>query len=59
MHGVSPSTRGSIEAGKRADLAWLDRDPIDSSTEDMLETEVLGTWIAGQRVWPTAEAEVA
>ncbi|MGH2807323.1 MAG: amidohydrolase [Actinomycetota bacterium] len=59
MHGVSPSTRGSIEVGKRADLAWLDRDPIESSTDEMLDTEVLGTWIAGQRVWPTAEAEVA
>jgi predicted amidohydrolase YtcJ len=59
MHGVSPSTRGSIEIGKRADLAWLDRDPIDSSTKEMLDTEVLGTWIAGQRVWPTTEAEVA
>jgi predicted amidohydrolase YtcJ len=59
MHGVSPSTRGTIDVGKRADLAWLDRDPIDSSTDEMLQTEVLGTWIGGQRVWPTTEAEVA
>jgi len=59
MRGPSAAKLGAIEPGRRADLAVLDRDPIDSSTEDMLGTEVLGTWIAGRRVWPKAEAETA
>ena len=59
MRGVSAAKLGAIEPGRRADLALLDRDPIDCTTEQMLETEVLGTWIAGQRVWPKTEAERA
>lgn len=49
--------KGDLDGGLLADLAWLDRDPITCSTEDLLGTEVLGTWIAGQRVWPRTEAE--
>lgn len=59
MRGISPGTRGSIEPGARADLALLDRDPVEVSTEEMLNTEVLGTWIGGRRVWPKSEAVVA
>lgn len=50
-------SKGTIEVGMRADLAWLDRDPLTVDNEDLLDTEVLGTWIAGQRVWPQAEAD--
>lgn len=59
MRGAGAQNLGAIEAGRRADLAVLDRDPVTSSVEGMLETEVLGTWIAGQRVWPKTEAETA
>ena len=59
MGGLSAAKLGAIEHGRRADLVWLDRDPVTSSVEGMLETEVLGTWIAGRRVWPEAEAEIA
>ena len=59
MRGVGPSTRGSIQPGMRADLALLDRDPIEVTTGELLETQVLGTWIAGRRVWPKSEAVVA
>ena len=59
MRGASASKLGAIEPGRRADLALLDRDPIDSSTDEMLQTEVRGTWIAGARVWPKDEAERA
>ena len=48
---------GTIEVGLRADLALLDRDPVTTGSDELLETEVLGTWIAGQRVWPPEEAE--
>jgi len=57
MRGASAAKLGAIAPGRRADLALLDRDPIGCSTEEMLDTEVLGTWIAGERVWPKAEAE--
>ena len=59
MRGASAAKLGAIEAGRRADLAVLDRDPVTASVEGMLETEVLGTWIAGERVWPKAEADRA
>jgi predicted amidohydrolase YtcJ len=51
------ATKSTLEVGMQADLAWLDRDPLEISPEALLETEVLGTWIAGERVWPKAEAE--
>lgn len=43
---------GVIAAGQRADLLLVDRDPLDTPAEDLPGTEVLGTWIAGERVWP-------
>jgi predicted amidohydrolase YtcJ len=42
----------------RADLTWLDRDPVVTDAHELLETEVVGTWIGGRRVFPAAEAEV-
>ncbi|MGH2697981.1 MAG: amidohydrolase [Actinomycetota bacterium] len=49
--------RGALEAGARADLAWLDRDPVTTDPGELGGTEVLGTWAAGKRVWPRVEAE--
>jgi predicted amidohydrolase YtcJ len=49
--------RGAIEPGALADLAWLDRDPVTTEPGELMETEVLGTWASGVRVWPLAEAE--
>ena len=54
-----PSLAGSLEPGAPADLVWLDRNPAEVDPQELLETEVLGTWIAGQRVWPGPEAEHA
>lgn len=66
MHTIGParvsdahSIRSTLEVGMQADLAWLDRDPLDADSEALLSTEVLGTWIAGARVWPESEAEAA
>lgn len=66
LHTIGParlagrhSTRSTLEAGMQADLVWLDRDPVQVTTPDLLETEVRGTWIAGERVWPEGDAEVA
>ncbi|MDP9223619.1 MAG: amidohydrolase family protein, partial [Actinomycetota bacterium] len=49
--------RGSIAAGQWADFALLDRNPLEVGPDDLLRTEVLGTWIGGRRVWPESEAE--
>ena len=57
MRGLSASNLGVIAPDRRADLALLDRDPIETSTEEMLGTIVLGTWVGGKRVWPKADAE--
>ena len=48
--------RGVIRAGASADLAWLDRDPIESSPEELTSIEVLGTWCRGRRAWPEGDA---
>lgn len=45
------ASAGVIAAGQRADLVLVDRDPLDTPTEELMETQVLGTWIAGERVW--------
>ena len=53
------ASAGVIAAGQRADFALVDRDPLRVSTEELRGTEVLGTWIGGERVWPRDEAEAS
>jgi hypothetical protein len=38
-------------------VALLDRDPLEVDVDELMKTEVLGTWVGGTRVWPEAEAE--
>ena len=42
---------GSIERGKRADLALLDRDPTAINPEDIRDTRALMTIARGQVEW--------
>jgi predicted amidohydrolase YtcJ len=42
---------GTIAAGKRADLVLLDRDVLTVSPEEMRETKVMWTMVAGKMVW--------
>jgi predicted amidohydrolase YtcJ len=56
---LGPSLAGSLERTAPADLVWLDRNPAVISVDELLQTEVLGTWVLGQRVWPEMEAESA
>lgn len=44
---------GSIAPGKRADLVLFDRDVFTDSPEDMRETKVLWTMVAGKTVYYT------
>lgn len=50
---------GKLVPGVRADLALVDRNPLSCSTDELPETEVLGTWIGGMRVWPEGVREGA
>jgi predicted amidohydrolase YtcJ len=50
--------RGSIAPGHWAEFALLDRHPLEADPDELLQTQVLGTWVGGRRVWPEAEAEV-
>ncbi len=49
--------QGDLSADSVADLMWLDRDPVTTAAGDLCDIEVLGTWVAGVRVWPDSEAE--
>lgn len=47
---------GTIEAGKFADLAVLDRDPFEGPTDEIGATRVLQTFVEGERVYAAADA---
>lgn len=49
-------TTGTIEAGKLADLAVLDRDPFDGPAAEIGATRVLQTFVEGQRVYAAPDA---
>ena len=55
LAGADPR-RGTLAPGTRADLAALDRDPLEVDPDELLKTEVIGTWIGGVRVWPDEDA---
>jgi len=43
---------GSLEAGKLADFAVLDRNPYTTPAEDFATIRVLAVYLAGRQVWP-------
>jgi hypothetical protein len=43
---------GSLEAGKRADLVVLDRNPLEVPPEELERLQVRRTFVAGGQVWP-------
>jgi predicted amidohydrolase YtcJ len=44
---------GQILVGAPGDLVVLDRDPFAGAPKDIADARVLGTWVAGQRVYET------
>jgi predicted amidohydrolase YtcJ len=42
---------GSLEAGKLADFAVLDRDILACPIDDVLETRVMATYLEGKKVF--------
>lgn len=51
--------RGVLAPGHRADFTILDVDPVLAPPDELLDAEVLDTWIGGLRVWPPEEADAA
>ncbi len=50
-HAMNMDSIGSIAPGKRADLILLDRDVLTVSPEEMRDTNVLWTMVAGKTVY--------
>jgi predicted amidohydrolase YtcJ len=44
---------GSVTIGRRADLVWVDQDPLAVDARAWPRTEVVGTWLGGRRTWST------
>jgi predicted amidohydrolase YtcJ len=42
---------GGLDVGQQADFILVDRDVATVSPHDLARTQVLETWIAGQKVW--------
>lgn len=46
---------GSLEVGKRADFVVVDRDLLNCPDEEIRDTQVLSTWLDGQRMFARSE----
>lgn len=42
---------GTVAVGKRADLVWLDADPVSLDAAQWPRLRVLATWLAGRPTW--------
>ena len=49
---------GTIEVGKLADFAVVDRDPLAIDPDELDEIRVLETWIGGRRRTPAQPARI-
>lgn len=49
--GLGEDRFGRIAPGLRADFILVDKDPINANANDLRETHVLETWIAGRKVY--------
>ena len=47
--------KGSIETGKWADFIILDTDLMSASPKEVLDTKILSTWSAGEKVFELSE----
>lgn len=51
-HQAFADDGGRIAVGNRADLVWLDRDPLTVPSEELHRLTVRGTWVAGRHHRP-------
>lgn len=47
----SEKNTGSLEPGKLADIILVDRDPLTCPIDDLVQTQVLKTWLGGKLVF--------
>ena len=45
---------GTLEPGMRADLVWLDRDPLTTAASSLASIAVRATWSGGRQVFGPA-----
>lgn len=59
--GFAETKIGALEPGKWADFILVDRDVSNVDAQALARTEVLETWVAGQKVWekPASAAQPA
>ncbi|MGH8892902.1 MAG: amidohydrolase family protein, partial [Actinomycetes bacterium] len=50
---------GGVAVGRRADLVWLDDDPLDTDPLAWPQLRVLGTWLGGTATWLHGAGHVA
>jgi len=50
--GGEEGRRGTLEAGKAADLILIDRDPLASSIEELASIRIVRTFVGGKTVYP-------
>jgi predicted amidohydrolase YtcJ len=55
--GFAEDRFGELKPGMRADFLFIDRDPLQSSAEEIRHTRVLETWIGGRKVYDVDQAE--
>ena len=49
--GFAEDRLGSLEKGKLADFIFIDRDIFQATPDQIRDTQVLETWLAGRKVW--------
>lgn len=49
--GFAEDRLGALEPGKWADFIIVDRDPTKVNAQSLARTQVLETWVGGQKVW--------
>ncbi|MCW3836356.1 amidohydrolase [Sphingomonas canadensis] len=49
--GFAEGVFGRLEPGLRADFIIVDRDPLLASPTELRATQVIETWVGGERVW--------
>jgi predicted amidohydrolase YtcJ len=57
--GYADTRIGALEPGKWADFILVDRDPTRVDAQALARTQVLETWVAGQKVWERAPSASA
>ncbi len=56
--GFGEARFGELKPGLRADFVVIDRDPLLVSPDDLRKTQVLQTWVGGERVYLAAGSTV-